>query len=134
MVTKSVREKLLKMRIEEEKKEFEKLVERSEKAHKLSIEIRESFEKNKRLTSKDKEKLKNLEKLLRQIRRELRAGKPDSDKKNPDSVVTALEFLGENTSKLVKEVKKTTRHSVSVAAVQSSNTLVKLVKFLRFGK
>jgi hypothetical protein len=42
--------------------------------------------------------------------------------------------LQNNTVKLVDELRKTTRYSVSVVAVESSNLLLKVVRFLRFGK
>ena len=133
---KKLRERLHKLKIEEEKKEFQKLLDRSEEVAALSKEIHTSFEENKKFTSKDSAKLKRVEKLLKKIRRELKAGKAvdDDDKEKLNSISEALKSLQENTSKLFNEVKKTTRHSVSAVAIQSSNTVLKVLKFLRLKK
>ena len=133
-LSKMMREKLVEMQIEEQKKDFDKLVERSELVAKLSKEIETSFSENKKLTDKDRKKLEQVDSLLKKIRRELRASKANTNEKIPNSVVLAIEHLKENTSKLFEEVKKTTRHSISAVAIQSSNTVLKLVKFLRFGR
>ncbi len=133
---KSIQEKLVEMKIDEEKKDFDKLLERSEMVAKLSEDIETSFHENKKLTSEDKKRLEEVEDLLGKIRKELRASKDDDDEKEeaPHSILTAIENLRENTSKLFEEVKKTTRHTISAVAVQSSNTVLNIVKFLRFDK
>ena len=132
-MAKSIRDKMVEMRIKEEKKEFDRLVKRSEEAAKLSEEIQTSFSKNKRLTSADKKKLARLESLMKKIRRELRAGKSE-EKRAPVSKYLAVKRLQESTSTLFSAIKKTTRHSISVVAIETSHTVLKLVKFLRFGK
>ena len=58
----------------------------------------------------------------------------DDDKDKPSSMSEAIQALQKNTTALLDEIKKTTRHSISAAAIQSSNTVLKIVKFLRFGK
>ncbi len=133
---KSIQEKLVEMKIDEEKKDFDKLLERSEMVAKLSEDIETSFLKNKKLTPEDKRRLEEVEDLLGKIRKELRASKDDEDEKedSPNSILTAIENLRENTSKLFEEVKKTTRHTISAVAVESSNTVLNLIKFLRFDK
>ncbi|NNE98061.1 MAG: hypothetical protein HKN25_03470 [Pyrinomonadaceae bacterium] len=132
----SIKERLVKLRIEDEKKEHARLLKRSEEVAELSEEIQTSYVKNKSLTSTDRKKLDRVERLLKKIRRELRAGKDkDADReKKPNSMNDALSNLRENTLKLYEEVKKTSRHSISVVAIQSSNAVWKLVKFIRFKK
>ena len=133
----SIKERLHKLKIEEEKKDHETLLKRSEEVAFLSKEIQSSYAKNKALTSKDQKKLARVEKLLKKIRRELRAGKDNGkieEKEKPKSLDAAISILQENTLKLYDEVKKTTRHSISVVAIQSSNAVWKLVKFIRFKK
>jgi hypothetical protein len=49
-------------------------------------------------------------------------------------MVNAFKVLQSNTVQLFDEIKKSTRYSVSVVAIQTSNMLLKLVKFIRFGK
>ena len=129
----TVREQLVKLCIQENKKDFEKLIERTEEIAKLSGELRTSFDENKSLSKDDKQKLKRVEKLVKKVRSELRANGQDEDKELPEDVVEALKLLQESASNLVSEIKKTTRHSVSLIAIETSNTVMKIVKFLRFG-
>lgn len=130
-----VKERMIELCIQDTKKDFEELVARTEQLAKLTDEIRTSFEEKKQLSSGDREKLAEAEKLLDKIRDELRAdddGDDDEKRKKPESVIEAIEMLSDSTAKLVDEIKKTTRHSISAVAIQSSNTVLKLVKWLRF--
>ena len=129
-----IKERMIELCIEDNKKEFEKLVARSEEAARLSEELEKSFNEQNSLTKEDREKLERVEDLLGKIRKELRADKDegDDDNKMPETVMEGLKQLQENTGKLLNEIKKTTRHSISAVAVQSSNTVLKLIKFLRF--
>ena len=78
-------------------------------------------------------KLKEVQKLVKKVRSELRASGDDDEKDLPEDVVEALQLLHKSASDLMSEIKKTTRHSVSLVAIKSSNTVMKIVKFLRFG-
>lgn len=132
-----VRESLARQRIEREKKDFAELLSRGEEAVKISGELENSFTQNNQLSTDDRKKLDRLEKLVKKIRNEI--GGDEDDEKNaldgrPLSVGNALKALQENTIKLVGELKKTSRYSVSVIAVESSNVLLKVVRFLRGGK
>ena len=130
-----IKQRMIELCIEDNKKDFEKMMRRTEKLARLTKEIETSFEENKRLSRSDKKKLKEAEKLLDKIRDELRADDDDDDaerRRRPRDVVEAVEMLSENTAKLVDELKKTTRHTISAVAIQSSGTVLKLVKWLRF--
>ncbi len=133
-LSKTIREKLIEMRIDEEKAEYQQLLERCEEAAKLSEEIHESYAVNKKMTSIDRKKLLQVEDLSKKIRKDLRTGKDKSTEKPPASIGAAVKFLQESTSMLFEEIKNNTRHSVSVAAIQSSNKILKLVKFLKIKK
>lgn len=130
------REKLIKIRIDEDKEDFNKLISRTETVSKLSKEIHASYEKNNALTPKDWSKLKELKKLLKKIRRKLSAKNDDKKMLNrkPKSLADAINKLRESTAFLLKEIRKTNRYSISVAVIQSSNTVWKLVKFIRLKK
>jgi len=134
---KSIQENLAKQRIEREKKDFAELLSRGEEAVKLSNELEKSFSQNNLLSGEDKKKLDRLEKVVKKIRNEIGADDDDEvieiDNK-PLSVLNALKALQNNTVKLVDELKKSTRYSISVVAVESSNLLLKVVRFLRFDK
>lgn len=133
---KSFKESLIKQRIEREKKEYEELLARGEEAVKLSEELEKSFEQKQQLNLQDKEKLERLEKLLKKIRKDLGGedDKDEDDSAETSSMFNAFKTLQETTVQLFDELKKQTRHTVSAIAIQSSNTLLRLVKFLRFAK
>ena len=131
-VPKGIQETLAKQRIEREKKDFADLLQRGEEALKITNELEESFVKNNNFSSEDKKKLDRLEKVVKKIRTELGSDDADEIEEKPLSVLNALKNLQSNTVKLVDELKKTTRYSISVVAVESSNALLNLVRFLRF--
>jgi len=131
---KSVKEMLFKMQVEKEKKDYDEMVERGEEALNLSNEIEKSYEKTGVLTEDDREKLGNVEKLVKKIRGELGGeddDKSDSDTDSPKDVVSGIKYLSKSTADLVDELKKTTRFSISAAAIESSNTVLGVLRFLR---
>ncbi len=130
---KSVKETLAKGRIDREKKDYEELIMRGEEAAQLSEELEQSFAKNNQLTSDDQKKLERLEKTLKKIRSEL-GGDDDDDEGSPASTQTALEKLQNYSLNLVEELKKTTRYSISASAIETSNAILKLVRFIRQGR
>ena len=135
---KGIKEMLAKGRIDREKKDFEELLQNGEEAVKLSESLEKTFTASNNLTAEDQKKLDRLEKLAKKIRRELGASDNDGDEAEEveklSSIREAFKTLQSSTGKLVAELKKTTRYSVSVIAIQSSNAFLKVVKFLRFGK
>ena len=131
---KPILETLEKKRIEDEKKDHQKLLKRGEEAVKLSEEIENSFIQNKKLSTKDKKKLKQLEKLLKKIRSDLGGGDDKKDfEDKPKDLGDAIKSLKDNTVDLFDEIQKTSRHTISAVAIESSNVIIKIVKFLRFG-
>lgn len=134
---KGIKETLAKHRIDREKKDFAELLARGKEAVKLSEELEKSFSENNQLSTEDQKKLDRLEKVVKKIRNEIGADEDDEDaqKENkPLSILNALKTLKDNTVRLVDELGKTTRYSVSVIAIESSNALLKVVRFLRFRK
>lgn len=138
---KNIKETMAKQRIAREKKEFEELLQKSEEAVKLSSELEKSFTDTNQLSGEDRKKLERLEKLVKKIRNDL-GGDDDGEKEifgkenaQQSSVMgNAFKTLQTNAAQLFSEIKKSTRYSVSVVAIQTSNALLKLVKFIRFGK
>jgi predicted transcriptional regulator len=132
---KSLKENIQKGRIEEEKKEYEAMIKRGEEAAKLSEELSKSFEQNQTLSSEDVKKLARLEKLVKKIRDDLGGEDDDEAEANkPSSLLTALKSVQENASSLLTALKKTTRLTISAVAIETSNTVLKLVRFIRFYK
>ncbi|HEX8369873.1 MAG TPA: hypothetical protein VF604_15110 [Pyrinomonadaceae bacterium] len=132
---KALKESIQKGRIEEEKKEYEEMIKRGEEAAKLSEELSKSFEQNHTLSTEDVKKLARLEKLVKKIRDDL-GGEDDheADANKPSSLTTALKSVQENASSLLSALKKTTRLTISAVAIESSNAVLKLVRFIRFYK
>jgi hypothetical protein len=138
---KSVAEGIAKQQIDRSVKEHEELLERGDEALLLTEKIDFSLEKNGTFTPKDIENLERLEKVVVKIRNDL-GGDSDSEaddkiqkeiSKNTDLVQT-FQYLRSSTEKLVSELKKTTRHSISVVAIQASNSVIKVARFLRLRK
>lgn len=136
------KENLAKRRIKQDEEDFQELVKRSEEAVKISDELNKSYEDNKKLSAEDTRKLEKLEKVVKKIRQDLGA-EDDKEANNttdnnaedkPSTLSTMLSSIKEKSSSLLAELKKTGRFAISVAAVESSNAIFRLVKFLRFNK
>ncbi len=130
-----IKESLAKQRIDREKKDFQEMLERGEEALKLTDQLEKSYSQTNQFSAEDQKKLERLEKVVKKIRGEL-GGDDDGEAEveKPSSISNALQSLKDGTSKLVEELKKTSRYSISVVAVQSSNALINVVQFLRFRK
>ena len=130
---KGIKETIAKSRIDREKKDYQELITRSEETAKLSRELEQSFTKNNQLTSDDQKKLEKLEKNLKKIRSELGA-EGDDDPVSPLTISNAFEKLQDYAAVLTDEIKKTTRYSISASAIETSNALLKIIRFIRLGK
>ncbi len=131
---KQIKEKLTEMCIERAKKDFQELLDRGEEVSKLTEEIEDSYTKNNGFSKDDKEKLGRVEDLIKKIRKDLRADDDDDEEKSekPRTVLETVKTLKEKTFDLFEELKKTSRYSISAVAIQSSNSIMKIVRFLRF--
>lgn len=134
---KSLKETLEKMRIEKEKKEHHEMIERGEEALKISEQLEKAFASNGRLTEKEIAKLADVEKIVKKIRSELGGDDDDESKDSPQSKSKsmlpsdAIKALRSTTVTLFDELKKTTRFTVSAAAIKTSNAVIMLARFLR---
>lgn len=132
---KNIKESLAKRRIENEKKDFEELVQRGEETLKLTEELKKSFAETGKFSAEDQKKLERLEKLAKRICKDLGADSAD-DSENEDkpfSKLKIIEALQSGSAQLFEELKKASPYSISVSAIQSSNLLLKMIRFLRFG-
>lgn len=137
-------EMLAKQRAQRHKKNHEEMLERGEEALRLANQLEASFSQNKAFSSHDKAKLESLERVVLKIREDLGGDDEDEDKttaedletdgSKPPTVEEAFKDLRSTTVKLVDELKRTTRYSISVIAIKSSNSVLRLVKFLRLKK
>lgn len=134
-----IKETLAKQRINSEKKEFQELLARGEEAAKLGDELSKSWDTAQRFSPEDEKKLDRLEKLVKKIRSELGAendgeSKEEIEVEKPSTLQRVVKNIKEDTANLLSEIKKISRFTISVVAIESSNTLLKLVRFLRFNK
>jgi hypothetical protein len=135
---KAFNEMIAKRRAEQERKEYEEMLERGDAALALAEELEESVAASDTMTASDKKKLAELEKLVTKIRKDL-GGDGDEDEgsedhSNPGTLRQAFAFIKSSTGKLVEELKRSTRFSISVAAIETSNALVRVTKLLRLRK
>lgn len=137
---KGIKESLEKMRIAKEKKEYDEMLARGEEAVKVSTEVKNSYTQTGSLSDNDIQKVAKIEKLVKKIRDEL--GGDDDDNATNDPTAEASEPSPTNTSgaidalkaradALYEQLKKTTRFTISTAAIVSSNALLKVAKFLK---
>jgi len=139
-VPKNVLETREKMRVDKEKKDHAEMIGRGENALKLAERLERAFAANGRLSDEDRAYLESVEKDIKKIRSDL--GGDDNDEKaeellGPDKKLTvadAVTTLKATTATLLDELKKSTRFTISAAAIQSSNTALRVARFLRFGK
>lgn len=134
---KAVKDMLAKQQSEREKKEHEELLKRADTAMELSNDLDKAFRQSPALSSAGDRKLAELEKVVKKIRDDLGGddeGELDeeAEAKRPKDVKEAFVALHKTTMQLVDEVRKTTRFSISAAAIKSSNSVLRLVRFLRF--
>lgn len=135
---------LAKQRAERDKKDHKQMLERGEEALRLANQIEASFAERNELTREDKARLVSLQDLVEKIRKGL-GGADDGgitnddyleavEEVHPSTVEEAFRYLQTTTVKLVDELKKTTRFTISAVAIQTSNNVIRLVKFLRLRK
>ncbi len=134
---KGVRETREKMRIEKEKKEHDEMLERGEEVRRLSERLEKSFAENGHFSDTDRTALETREKNAKKIRSEL-GGDVDDEKidellkaGDKTSFADAVDTLKNVATNLADELKKTTRFTISATAIQSSNAVLKLARFLR---
>ncbi|CAN5332984.1 hypothetical protein BH10ACI3_BH10ACI3_05720 [soil metagenome] len=140
--SKNIQESLEKMRIEKEKKDFEEMLDRGQQAVRISEELETAVLRTGRLSEKEATKLANVEKLVKKIRSEL-GGDGEDGEEEIEAVVApvqkmplreAITTLKSTTVDLYEELKKTSRFTISAAAIQTSNAVLMIVKFLRLSK
>lgn len=135
---------LAKQRTERDKRDHKQMLERGEQALRLANQLEASFAEKNDLTREDKARLASLQDVVEKIRKGL-GGADDGgvtntdyleavEEANPSTVEEAFKYLQTTTVKLVDELKKTTRFTISAVAIQTSNNVIRLVKFLRFRK
>jgi len=133
----SVKETRSKMRIEKEKKDHDEMLDRADEVRRLSERLERSFAHNGRLSGDDLTALETVEKNAKKIRSEL--GGSDDDEKldailrggQNAPLVDVIGTLKSAAISLSDQVKETSRFSISASAIQSSNAVLTVARFLR---
>ncbi|KXJ99527.1 MAG: hypothetical protein UZ17_ACD001002372 [Acidobacteria bacterium OLB17] len=130
-----VREMLERMRIEKAKKDYEEMIDRGEQAAKLAHKIESSVSKREALSTQDRDDLAALEKLTRQIVDALGGDEDDlaedaNAEKTAAGPAATAEELEKAVEQMLAELKKTTRFTVSAAAIESGGAVLRLAKKL----
>ncbi|HSI89133.1 MAG TPA: hypothetical protein VK918_08760 [Pyrinomonadaceae bacterium] len=134
-IPRAAREMLTKKQIAKARKDHEEMIERGEQARKLADELELSLADKQVLSAADKKKLSELERLASQIRKDLGGGNDEAEEPSkPGTIKEAVGYLTEATRTLVSELEKGSRFSISVVAIQSSNSVIRLARFLRFAR
>ena len=121
-----------KRRIKLEQKEYQENLARARKADKLSVELRNSYEKTKAFTRDDTKKLERLEKLTKKIRSEAGGSDEDTSLDNPpNELYLALSRLAQVTESLRQVVEKTPRQVISATVIEQANVVLQLVRITR---
>lgn len=125
-------ETMQKMRIEREKKDYREMLERGEQALKLSEQLDKSFSQQGKLTKQNYDQIASIEKLTKKIRNEL-GGDDDDDEPNNLTISEgdAVKSLRERVVGLYDALKKTSRFSISAAAIEGTNAVLKMARFFR---
>jgi hypothetical protein len=127
-----VKETLERMRIAKDKKEYDEMMFRSNELLRRSGQLEHSVDVVGNVTERDKGQIVAIEKLAKQIRNQL--GGDDDDRsieRSPMSPVTAVQSLRSATVELHEELKKTSRFTISAAAIQSSNEVLRIARYLK---
>ncbi len=133
---KTIKDLLAKQVAERDKKDHADMLKRGEEALAISSQLEKSFETNNQLSPQDQKKLASLEKIVLKIRNELGGDDDGEEDTNgqadkPSTLKEAFGILRSTTIMLAAELKKTSRFSISAVAIQTSNSVIKTVRFLR---
>jgi hypothetical protein len=136
-LSKFEKESCVKIRIEKDKKDYEEMLKRGDEVERLAARLVRSFELTGNLSGEDRNLLESLEKNVKKIREELGG---DGDDEKIDEVLgpevaptsaNAVDKLKTSVGEFVEALKKTTRFSISAAAIESSNAILTVARFLR---
>ena len=132
----TIQETLIKMRIDKDKKDHEQMVTRGEEALKIAEQIEKDYDAKGQLSADDLSKIANVEKLVKKIRTELGGADDGENQEDPNEprISTrsdAVRSLRQTAEAMFNELKKNTRFSISLSAIQTTNAMLRLAKFLR---
>lgn len=133
----SLKEMMYKMQVDKDKRDHDEMLERGERLLKLTEELETTIEQTEQVTDADRDKLETVEKLTKKVLGEL-GGDDDipaeSAEVMPSGSADGAKLLREKTLLLVDELKKTSRFSISATAIELSNAVLRIARFLSAAK
>lgn len=131
-----VRDMLIRMQIEKAKKDFEERLDRAERASKLSHQIGSSVEKTSKVSNEDRQRIDDLEKITKDLLDDLGGDADDlisevTDQDTGKTPAATAKELESAVAIMAAELKKTTRFTISAAAIESSGAVLRIVRVLR---
>ncbi len=123
--------RLKELKIAKEKKEHEELIARAKDLSIRTSKLEEKYKKEKRFTPKDRTEINKLRKLVKKIRIGLRAKTPRVVKTTyPANNATLFKALSTKSKALYKEILRKSRYSLSVKAINDSNSIAQILRIL----
>ena len=131
--SRSIRDTMERMRIERDKKEYDEMIARGDELLLRTTRLAKIVETSGAITDRQKSEISAIEKLAKQIRKQLGGDDDDYESANhgPMSGVNAVNSLKAATIELTDELKKISRFSISAAAIQGSNEVLRIARYLR---
>jgi hypothetical protein len=110
------------------------MIDRGEEAVRLTTEVERGFAEKAMLTADEIERIEAVAKDIKKIRGDLGGGDTDdeeaADKNQQVTVASAVATLRSTSERLLEEIKRSTRFSISVPAIEAANDALKSAKFL----
>jgi hypothetical protein len=124
---------LKKMQIKREENEHKKLLEKGSqiKDEAAALLKESSLFGSKKLSRTSEKKLKDIEKLAKQIRSDSGGSEDEALDSPPANLADALKQLDQASDRLNENLAKTSRRVVSIAVVNDTTEIIQLVKILR---
>jgi hypothetical protein len=124
---------LKKMQIKREENEHKKLLEKGSqiKDEAAALLKESSFFGNKKLSRSSEKKLKDIEKLAKQIRSDSGGSEDEALASPPLNLTDALKQLSQASDRLNENLAKTSRRVVSLDVVSDTTEIIQLVKIIR---
>lgn len=120
-----IQESLSRMRIDKEKKDFNEMLKRGDDAAKLATALKDES------VAGQQDQISGIGKLVKKIREELGAeGSDDDQDAVPPNQSDAIKLLKEQVNGLSEDLKKCSRFTVSASAIDRTNEILRLVKYL----
>jgi hypothetical protein len=125
------------LRIERDKKEHDEMIERGDELVNRSTHLEKTVEASGSITSREMAQVSAIEKLAKKIRNQLGGDDDDNDTRinrtgnGSMSATEAVKSLRTTSAELQEELKKPSRFTISAAAIERSNEVIRLVRYLR---